>query len=231
MSKCKSFLIIFLPFFYVVITGAERDVAFLIDGSDNVRADFPYIQDFILKVIQPLDIGRDRVRISVVQHSETPTSVFYLNTYQTKDEVIRAVNNMRLAGGRSLNTGSALKFMKDTILSESNGSRAPQNVPQFLIVLTGGRSRDNVKESAVALKTGGVVPFGVGVKDADPRQIQEISHNPSFAFKVNEFSELGSVQQKLNKYVSLPTEEFQVVLDQGKQNLCFCFKNVIVCEM
>ncbi|XP_059933079.1 collagen alpha-3(VI) chain-like isoform X3 [Gadus macrocephalus] len=199
-------------------TRAERDVAFLIDGSDNVQDDFPYIQDFILKVIQPLDIARDRVRISVVQHSETPTSVFYLNTYQTKDEVIRAVNNMRIAGGRSLNTGSALKFMKETILSESNGSRARQNVPQFLIVLTGGRSRDNVKDSAVALKTGGVVPFGVGVKDADMRQIQDISHNPSFAFKVKEFSELSTVQQKLNNYVSLPKEQLQVVLEQAHRD-------------
>ena len=168
----------------------------------------------------------------MVQHSETPTSVFYLNTYQTKDEVIRAVNNMRLAGGRSLNTGSALKFMKETILSESNGSRAPQNVPQFLIVLTGGRSKDNVKESAVALKTGGVVPFGVGVKDADIRQIQEISHNPSFAFKVKEFSELGTVQQKLNSYVSLPKNQLQQVLEQGEQSVSLVFHNYLFkCDM
>ena len=164
------------------------------------------------------------MRISVVQHSETPTSVFYLNTYQTKDEVIRAVNEMRIAGGRSLNTGSALKFMKETILSESNGSRARRNVPQFLIVLTGGRSRDNVKDSAVALKTGGVVPFGVGVKDADMRQIQDISHNPSFAFKVKEFSELSTVQQKLNNYVSLPKEQLQVVLEQGKQSVSLVYQ-------
>ncbi|XP_056145051.1 collagen alpha-3(VI) chain-like isoform X2 [Lampris incognitus] len=196
--------------------GTERDVAFLIDGSDNVRTDFPYIRDFIIKVIEPLDIGIDRVRISVVQHSERPTPNFYLNTYQTKDEVIRAVNGITLAGGSSLNTGSALKFMKDTILSESYGSRAAKNVPQFLIFLTGGRSRDNVKEPAVALKTEGVVPFGVGVKNADPKQIEAISHNPSFAFNVKEFSELGTVQQKLKNYVSLPKEQLEVVLQQAE---------------
>ncbi|KAF7649883.1 hypothetical protein LDENG_00134590 [Lucifuga dentata] len=202
-----------------VTTGNERDVAFLIDGSDNVQADFSYIRNFIIKVIEPLDIGIDRVRVSVVQHSERPTPSFYLNTYQTKDEVIAAVNGLRLAGGRSLNTGSALKFMKDTILSESYGSRVAQNVPRFLIVLTGGRSRDNVKDPAGALKTEGVVPFGVGVKDADPKQIEAISHNPSFAFNVKEFSELGTVPQKLNTYVSLPKEQLQVVLEQGKQVL------------
>lgn len=133
--------------------------------------------------------------------------------------MISAVNAMIPAGGRSLNTGSALTFMKDTILSERHGSRAAQNVPQFLIVLTGGRSRDSVKEPAGALKTEGVVPFGVGVKDADPKQIEAISHNPSFAFNVKEFSELSTVPQKLNNYVSLPREELTIVLQQGKRNL------------
>uniref|UniRef100_A0A8C7W8S6 VWFA domain-containing protein n=1 Tax=Oncorhynchus mykiss TaxID=8022 RepID=A0A8C7W8S6_ONCMY len=197
------------------VVGGERDVAFLIDGSDNVRADFPYIRDFIIKVIEPLDIGQDRVRISVVQHSERPAPNFYLNTYKDKAEVLRAVNDLRLSGGRSLNTGMALKFMKDTILSPVHGSRAAQNVPQFLIVLTGGKSKDSVKESAGALKTDGVVPFGVGVKDADPKQIEAISHNPSFAFNVKEFSQLSTVQQKLNSYVSLSKENLKVVLEEA----------------
>lgn len=201
--------------------GAERDVSFLIDGTDRVRGEFNYIRDFIIKVIEPLDIAEDKVRISVVQHSERPTPSFYLNTYKTKDEVIRAVQGLRVAGGRSLNTGSALTYMKDTILSESNGGRAAQNVPQFLIVLAADRSADNVKEPAGALKTEGVVPFGVGVKDADPRQIEAISHNPSFAFNVREFSELSTIPQRLNNYVSLPREELTAVLEQGKSDFFF----------
>lgn len=198
------------------VPGIERDVAFLIDGTDSVREGFDAIRDFIIKIIEPLDIGIDRVRISVVQHSERPTPHFYLNTYQTKDEVIRAVNGITLLGGQSLNTGSALRFMKDTILSEGHGSRAAQNVPQFLIVLIASRSRDNIREPAGALKTGGVVPFGVGVKDADPKQIEAISHNPSFAFKVKEFSELSTIPQRLNNYVSIPRDQLEAVLQQGK---------------
>ncbi|XP_047226561.1 collagen alpha-3(VI) chain-like isoform X3 [Girardinichthys multiradiatus] len=194
--------------------GAERDVAFLIDGTDSVRADFPYIRDFILKVIEPLDIGIDRVRVTVVQHSETPTPVFYLNTYQTKEEVIRAVRGMVLAGGRSLNTGAALRYMKATAMSDSHGSRAAQNVPQFLIVLAADRSMDSVKEPAGELKTDGVVPFGVGVKNADKRQIEAISHNPSFAFNVKEFSELGTIPPKVNTYVTLPKDQLAVTLQQ-----------------
>uniref|UniRef100_H2T3W1 Collagen, type VI, alpha 3 n=1 Tax=Takifugu rubripes TaxID=31033 RepID=H2T3W1_TAKRU len=195
-------------------SGVERDVAFLIDGTDNVRADFRYIKDFIIKVINPLDIGIDKVRIGVVQQSERPHANFYLNTYQTKDDVLQAVRNMALVGGRGLNTGASLKFIKDTLFSKRFGSRADELVPQFLIVLSGGRSRDNVKEPAGVLKTGGVLPFGVGVKDADPKQIEAISHNPSFAFTVKEFSELNTIPQKLNNYVSLPREQLNIVLKQ-----------------
>lgn len=191
----------------------------MIDGTDNVREGFAAIRDFIIKVIEPLDIGIDMVRVSVVQHSDKPSPSFYLNTYQTKDEVIRAINGMTLAGGQTLNTGAALTYMKDTILSERHGSRAAQNVPQFLIVLTASRSRDNVREPAGALKTEGVVPFGVGVKDADPKQIEAISHNPSFAFNVKDFSELSAIPQRLNNYVSLPREQLTEVLEKGKKML------------
>ncbi|CAG5865883.1 unnamed protein product, partial [Menidia menidia] len=200
------------------LTGVERDVAFLIDGTDSVRADFPYIRDFIRRVIEPLDVGIDKVRVSVVQHSERPTPSFYLNTYKTKDEVMRAVNEMTLAGGRSLNTGSALRFMKNTIMSESYGSRSAQNVPQFLIALAGDRSMDNVKEPASELKTEGVVPFGVGVKNADPKQIEAISHNPSFAFSVKEFTDLNTIPERLNTYVSLPKEELTILLQKVKND-------------
>ncbi|XP_032423103.1 collagen alpha-3(VI) chain isoform X7 [Xiphophorus hellerii] len=198
----------------IEITGSERDVAFLIDGTDGVRGDFPHIRDFILKVIEPLDIGFNKVRVSVVQHSERPTPVFYLNTYQTKEEVIRAIQGMALAGGRSLNTGAALRYMKATVMSDSNGSRAAQNVPQFLIVLAADRSMDSVKEPAGELKTDGVVPFGVGVKNADKKQIEAIAHNPSFAFNVKEFRELEPLPPRINTYVSLPKDELAAALRQ-----------------
>lgn len=223
---CKFWSFFFLHsfFFYSTVTSpgtdrGERDVAFLIDGSDAVRGDFSYIRDFIIKVIEPLDVALDKVRIAIVQHSERPTPNFYLNTFKTKEEVLRALSQLSPVGGRSLNTGTALAFMKNTILSTNSGGRAAQSVPQFLIVLTGGRSRDSVKEAAGALKTDGVVPFGIGVKNADSKQIAAISHNPSFAFNVKEFSQLNTVQQKLNSYVTLQKKELDVILEQGKETL------------
>ncbi|XP_015252477.1 PREDICTED: collagen alpha-3(VI) chain isoform X7 [Cyprinodon variegatus] len=200
---------------------SKRDVAFLIDGTDGVRGDFGYIRDFILRVIEPLDIGIDKVRISVVQHSERPYPVFNLNTYQTKEEVIRAVRGMTLAGGRSLNTGAALRYMKTTTLSDSNGSRSSESVPQFLIVLAADRSMDSVKEPAGDLKTDGVVPLGVGVKNADKRQIVDISHNPALAFNVKEFTELETIPPKINSYIGLSADQLALALQGPRRDIVF----------
>lgn len=81
----------------------------------------------------------------------------------------------------------------------------------------GGKSRDSVTEHAGGLKTEGILPFAVGVRNADSRQIADISHNPSFAINVNDFSQLGNVHQKINSYVSLPKDELDIAIITGKK--------------
>ncbi|MGH0153081.1 UNVERIFIED_CONTAM: hypothetical protein FKN15_023815 [Acipenser sinensis] len=181
--------------------GVKKDVVFLIDGSDDVGGDFSYILDFISQVIQTLNVGIDKVRISVVQYSDSASPSFYLNSFTTKEQVLNAVSGLSLIGGTSLNTGAALSFLKDTIFTPTYGSRISENVPQFLIAVSARRSEDSVQEPARALKSAGVVPFTIGVKNADTREIREIAHNPSFAFTISDFSHLTSVQQQLENHV------------------------------
>ncbi|XP_033877227.3 collagen alpha-3(VI) chain-like isoform X3 [Acipenser ruthenus] len=185
----------------VIDEGVKKDVVFLIDGSDDVGGDFSYIRDFISRVIQTLNVGIDKVRISVVQYSDSASPSFYLNSFTTKEQVLNAVSGLSLIGGTSLNTGAALSFLKDTIFTPTYGSRISENVPQFLIAVSARRSEDSVQEPARALKSAGVVPFTIGVKNADTREIREIAHNPSFAFTISDFSQLNSVQKQLENYV------------------------------
>ncbi|XP_041119898.1 collagen alpha-3(VI) chain-like isoform X5 [Polyodon spathula] len=189
-----------------VVEGVKKDVVFLIDGSDDVGGDFSYIRDFISQVIQTLNVGIDKVRISVVQYSDSASPSFYLNSFTTKEEILNAVSGLSLIGGTSLNTGAALSFLKDTIFTPTYGSRISENVPQFLIAVSAGRSEDSIQEPARALKTAGVVPFTIGVKNADIREIREIAYTPSFAFTISDFSQFTSVQQQLENYVSTLTK-------------------------
>uniref|UniRef100_UPI003AAA3405 collagen alpha-3(VI) chain-like n=1 Tax=Centroberyx gerrardi TaxID=166262 RepID=UPI003AAA3405 len=122
---------------------------------------------------------------------------FYLNTYTTKGEILDTVKGLRHKGGRPLNTGAALQHLRDNVFTPSAGSRRLEGVPQLLIVLSGGRSFDSVDTPASALKELGVLTFAIGTRSSDSGELQKISHDPSYALSVSEFTDLPNVQEQL----------------------------------
>ena len=170
---------------------------FLLDGSDGTRNGFPAMRDFVQKVVEKLNMDDNKDRVSVVQYSRDPAVQFYLNTYATKGEIVDSVKGLRHKGGRPLNTGAALQYVKDNVFTPSAGSRRLEGVPQILTLLTGGRSFDNVDTPASALKELGVLIFGIGSRSSDSRELQKISHDPSYALSVSDFTDLPSVQDQL----------------------------------
>uniref|UniRef100_A0A673Y3T5 VWFA domain-containing protein n=1 Tax=Salmo trutta TaxID=8032 RepID=A0A673Y3T5_SALTR len=175
----------------------RRDVVFLLDGSDGTRSGFPAMRDFVQRVVETLGVDENRDRVAVVQYSRDPAAQFYLNTYTTKGEILNTVRGLRHKGGRPLNTGAALQYARDNVFNVSSGSRRIEGVPQLLILLSGGRSFDNVDTPASALKELGVLIFGIGTRSSDSRELQRISHDPSYALSVSDFTDLPNIQQQL----------------------------------
>uniref|UniRef100_A0A4W6CXP6 VWFA domain-containing protein n=2 Tax=Lates calcarifer TaxID=8187 RepID=A0A4W6CXP6_LATCA len=178
-----------------------RDVVFLLDGSDGTRSGFPAMRDFVQRVVETLSVDDNKDRVSVVQYSRDPAVQFYLNTYTTKGEILDTVRGLRHKGGRPLNTGAALQYLRDNVFTASAGSRRLEGVPQVLILLCGGKSFDSVDAPASALKQLGVLIFAIGTRSSDSRELQNISHDPSTALSVSEFTDLPSVQQQLQSSV------------------------------
>ena len=176
---------------------------FLLDGSDGTRNGFPAMRDFVQRVVEKLNVDENKDRVSVVQYSRDPDAHFYLNTYSTKGNVTNSIKNLRHKGGRPLNTGAALQFVKDNVFTASAGSRRLEGVPQLLILLSGGRSYDNVDSPASALKELGVLTFAIGNRGSDSRELQKISHDPSHALSVSEFTDLPNVQEQLLSSVEM----------------------------
>jgi collagen type VI alpha len=170
---------------------------FLLDGSDGTRSGFPAMRDFVQRVVETLGVDENKDRVAVVQYSRDPAAQFYLNTYTTKGEILNTVRGLRHKGGRPLNTGAALQYVRDNVLTASSGSRRTEGVPQLLILLSGGRSFDNVDTPASALKELGVLIFGIGTRSSDSRELQRISHDPSYALSVSDFTDLPNIQQQL----------------------------------
>lgn len=175
----------------------QRDIVFLLDSSDEMRNEFQAILGFVQRMVEKLSVDENNDRVSVVQYSRQPSAEFFLNTYKTQENVAEIVQSIRHKGGRPLNTGAALQYVKDHVFITSSGSRHQQGVLQILIVLTGGQSSDDVRKAAENLKEMGVMVFAVGTKNADALEIQSISQEASRAFFMADSSDLSDTEQQI----------------------------------
>ncbi|XP_060944637.1 collagen alpha-3(VI) chain [Limanda limanda] len=209
--------------------GVKRDVVFLIDGTTAGRSEFPAIRDMIRRVTEKLDIGLDKVRVSVVQYSDEPVSEFLLNEHSTPDELRQAVARLQSRGGNLLNTGHALGWVSRRIYQRSAGSRIEEGVPQFLILVTGGKSSDDVSTSADLLKRSHVAPLAIGSRNADPNELRQISLKPELVFTVDSYQQLPRVETQLIESVkTISTDDIithvpqvEVSLNLGKKDIIF----------
>ena len=191
-----------MTFYLFSVDSAKKDIVFLLDGSDGTRNGFPAMRDFVERVVEKLNIGANNDRVSVVQYSRDAEVNFYLNSYTTREDIVDSVRGLRHRGGRPLNTGAALQYVRDNVFTDSSGSRRLQGVPQMLILLNGGRSYDNVETPASALKQQGIFVVGIGTRGSDSRELQKISSDPSLALSVSEFTDLPTVQEQLSSVLS-----------------------------
>ncbi|XP_068577562.1 collagen alpha-3(VI) chain-like, partial [Cebidichthys violaceus] len=214
------------PTVTVVTQPTGRDVVFLLDGSDGTRTGFPAMQDFVQRVVERLSVDDNKDRVSVVQYSRDPAVQFYLNTYTTKVEILDIVRGLRHKGGRPLNTGAALQYLRNNVFTASAGSRRLEGVPQVLILLTGGRSSDSVDAPASALKQLGVLTFAIGTKGSDSRELQKISHDDNSALSVSDFTDLQRIQQQLQSsleavVIDITPESPTVLVDPTQKDIVF----------
>ncbi|ETE68231.1 Collagen alpha-3(VI) chain, partial [Ophiophagus hannah] len=204
----------------------KRDIVFLLDGSVNVgNTNFPYVRDFLVNLVNSLDVGIDDVRIGLVQFSENPKTEFFLNSFLTKADVLSRLRQLRLQGGSILNSGAALDFVRSNHFTEAGGSRKDENVPQVLVFLAAGPSADAFQDAANALARARVLTFCVGVRNAKLAELQQIAFNPQIVYFKDEFSSLPALPQEmispLTTYVSGDVEEVPIPSTENKIDILF----------
>lgn len=170
---------------------------FLLDGSDNTRNGFPEIKLFVKSIVESLSVSESQDRVSVVQFADSAYVNFYLNSHKTKNDTMNAIDNLKHKGGRRLNIGVALRFVRHSVFTSSSGSRRLEGVPQILILLSSKPSTDNVRAPAFALKEHEIVSVAIGVGDAKHSDLEVIAFKPGFTYKVTDFSMLPSIQAQL----------------------------------
>jgi len=174
-----------------------RDIVFLVDGSTYVGYNLQPVQDFITGVVNRLDVRPERVRIGLMQFAEGQKNEFYLNTHNTKQDVLSAIAQLRLMGGRALNTGAALQYALANHFQPSAGSRRRQGIQQVLVLITGGPSQDEVKRIADRVAIEGVLTFAVGAGQVEESFLKTVAFVEDLAYYRRNFADLSSVVDEI----------------------------------
>lgn len=169
------------------------DLVFLVDGSSSIgRNNFVQVRGFIAGIVKPFAslVSQSGVRFGAVQYSDVARVEFTFTTYQNGTELINAVENLNYKGG-STQTGAGLKFVADNFFNPSS----IRGVPKITILITDGKSQDNVREPAQKLRSLGVDVIAVGIKSADKNELALIASPPiaDYTYYVGEFRILSTL--------------------------------------
>ncbi|XP_053135872.1 collagen alpha-1(XII) chain-like [Hemicordylus capensis] len=178
-------------------TSAEAEIVFLVDGSWSIgRPNFRAMRHFLGSVVDAFDIGPDKVQIAVAQYSGDPRTEWHLNSYSTKQTLMDAIARLPYKGGNTL-TGTALNFTLSNHFNAQAGLRPGAH--KIVVLITDGKSQDDVKAPTARVKEAGVELFAVGIKNHDVTELREISSDPAetHVYSVRDFSLLGDIVDDL----------------------------------
>lgn len=183
------------------------DIVFLVDGSWSIGAEnFEQIRQFLFTLVDSFDVSPDHVRIGLVQYSDNPLTEFLLNTFENKDDILNNIIKLPYRGGGTM-TGKGLEFMSNEHFVGKAGSRAAQKVPQIAVVITDGKSQDDVESHAKNLRRRGIVLYAIGIKDADASQLREIANDDQHVYSVSDFAALQGISQNIIQTLCTTVEE------------------------
>ncbi|XP_072536172.1 collagen alpha-6(VI) chain [Salminus brasiliensis] len=198
---------------------ALADIVFLVDGSWSIGTEnFQRMREFLLTLVDGFDVGPEKVRIGLVQYSNTPRTEFFLNSYESKQAIHNYIANLPYMGGGT-KTGLGLDFLLKNHFKEEAGSRAKKGAPQIAVVITDGQSQDNVEPHAQELKRKGIVLYAIGIKDADMEQLKEIATKPhdQHIYSVSDFTALQGISQGFIHVLCTTVEEAKRQVSQVPQ--------------
>uniref|UniRef100_A0A8C0X358 VWFA domain-containing protein n=1 Tax=Castor canadensis TaxID=51338 RepID=A0A8C0X358_CASCN len=174
----------------------RADLVFIIDSSRSVNTqDYAKVKEFIMDILQFLDIGPDVTRVGLLQYGSTVKNEFSLKTFKRKSEVERAVKRMRHLSTGTM-TGLAIQYALNIAFSEAEGARPlRENVPRVIMIVTDGRPQDSVAEVAEKARNTGILIFAIGVGQVDLNTLKAIGSEPheDHVFLVANFSQIESL--------------------------------------
>uniref|UniRef100_A0A480JSY9 Vitrin n=1 Tax=Sus scrofa TaxID=9823 RepID=A0A480JSY9_PIG len=165
----------------------SADIGFVIDGSSSVgTGNFRTVLQFVANLSKEFDISDTDTRVGAVQYTYEQRLEFGFDQYTTKPDVLNAIKRVGYwSGGTS--TGAAINYALEQLFKKSK-----PNKRKLMILITDGRSYDDVRIPAMVAHHKGVITYAIGVAWAAQEELEIIATHPArdHAFFVDEFDNL-----------------------------------------
>ncbi|KFO53991.1 Vitrin, partial [Corvus brachyrhynchos] len=147
---------------------------------------FRTVLQFVANISKEFEISDTDTRIGAVQYTYEQRLEFSFDKHSTKQDVLNAIKRISYwSGGTS--TGAAISYASEQLFSKSK-----PNKRKIMILITDGRSYDDVSMPAMAAHQNGVIAYSIGVAWAAPDELEAIASDPAkeHSFFVDEFDNL-----------------------------------------
>ncbi|XP_019405277.1 PREDICTED: vitrin isoform X4 [Crocodylus porosus] len=180
----------------------SADIGFVIDGSSSVgTGNFRTLLQFVANISKEFEISDTDTRIGAVQYTYEQRLEFGFDKYSTKQDVLNAIKRINYwSGGTS--TGEAINYASEHLFSKSK-----PNKRKIMILITDGRSYDDVRVPAmtahqngkIVLFLQGVIAYSIGIAWAAQDELEAIATDPDkeHSFFVDEFDNLYKFVSKI----------------------------------
>ncbi|XP_005474132.1 collagen alpha-1(XXI) chain [Oreochromis niloticus] len=177
---------------------APCDLVFILDGSWSVEdVNFEIVKRWLVNITTSFNVGQRFTQVGVVQYSDSPHLEIPLGKHSTNKDLIKAMESIEYRGGNT-RTGTAIEFATDRLFGLSERA----SVSRIAVVLTDGKSQDEVLKAAEAARKKGVILFAIGVgPETETDELRDIANKPfsTYVFSVEDYKAISRIRQVIRQ--------------------------------
>ncbi|XP_068789541.1 collagen alpha-6(VI) chain [Struthio camelus] len=175
------------------------DIVLLVPGHQDLENySFPYMRDFISKLIHYLPLESNQYRLALVQYDDDVHEEFKLDRYKTKKDMLMLMQELQILEGGPVKIGGALRQVHERYF-KAPADGTDRN--QVLVVLSSLPSDDDVEEPAKMLQDNGVKVIALGIREAVKQQLSLMA-TQSFSYYFPKEWELPMFSQNVSNIIA-----------------------------
>ncbi|CDQ67226.1 unnamed protein product [Oncorhynchus mykiss] len=162
-------------------------------------ADFKKAKSWLVNITSGFDISSHYSQVAVVQYSDTPRLEIPLGKHHGGPDLIQAIEGISYLGGNT-QTGRAIKFAVDHVFPSSQRTSTVKN--RIAVVVTDGKSQDDVVDASVEARAQGVIVFAVGVgTEITTSELMSIANKPggTYVLYAEDYANIDRIRDSMEQ--------------------------------